>query len=209
MQMKNSRLVLGLREQIVDQLRNDVLCGRLIEGERLSEMKLVQRFGVSRTPIREALQQLTHEGLLEGRPNVGVSVAHRPPDEVAELIVPVRQKVEVFALRSFFDRITEQDYRHWSEILERMRKACIDRDYATIAEEDIAFHRYIVRRAGQRDLEAIWTSILGRISHHFRETQQENYTDPLDIYDEHVAIVEVFRSGDVDAAVKAIEDNIA
>ena len=74
----------SLREQIAERIRNDVLCGRLSEGERLNEIKLGEQFGVSRTPIREALQQLMHEGLLEGRPNIGVKVAARLPKVVAE-----------------------------------------------------------------------------------------------------------------------------
>lgn len=203
------QLVLGLREQIADQLRSDVLCGRLTEGERLSEMKLVERFGVSRTPIREALQQLTHEGLLEGRPNVGVKVSHRPPDSIRELVVPIRRSVETFALRSFFADLTDADFSRWHAILEKMRAACLAADYPAIAEQDIAFHHSIVRRAGQRDLEQIWNSILARVRHHFWETQQRDYATPLEIHDEHVRIVEVFRGGDIESAVKALEKNIA
>ncbi len=145
-------LVFSLREQIADRLRADVLSGRLAEGERLSETQLVARFGVSRTPIREALQQLAQEGLLEGRPNAGVKVADRPPEAIRDLVVPIRRSIEECALRSFFADIGPADYRHWNEILERMREACVARDFATIAEHDIAFHRSIIQRAGC----AIW-----------------------------------------------------
>lgn len=201
-------LALSLREQIAERLRADVLCGRLAEGERLNELHLVQRFGVSRTPIREALQQLMHEGLLEGRPNSGVKVAERPPDAIRELVVPIRRSIEVFALKSFFHSLTDEDFARWEEILEAMRRACASRDYAAIAEQDIEFHRSIVRRANQRDLDSIWASLVARVRSHFWQTQRRDYADPLEIHAEHVAILDAFRSGDLQKAVKALEENI-
>jgi DNA-binding GntR family transcriptional regulator len=201
-------LVFSLREQIANQLRNDVLSGRLAEGERVSELELVERFGVSRTPIREALQQLTHEGLLEGRPNSGVKVAHRPPDAIRELVVPIRRSVETFALRAFFKDVGEFDFQTWDEILAKLRAACEARDYAKIAEYDIEFHRSIIRRAHQRDLESIWSSLVARVRSHFWQTQCRDYFDPIEIYEEHARIVEIFRKGNIDEAVKALEDNI-
>jgi len=201
-------LVFSLREQIADQLRTDVLCGRLSEGERLSELKLVERFGVSRTPIREALVQLSHEGLLEGRPNTGLCVAVRPPDAIRELVVPIRRSVETYALRSFYGTVNKEDYAEWKEILDRMLMACIERDFAAIAENDISFHRSIVRRARQRDLEAIWNSLVARVRSHFWHTQRARYADPVDIYREHLQIVEIFREGDLDAATTALSKNI-
>lgn len=199
---------LSLREQIVEHLRNDVLCGRLAEGERLNEADLAKRFGVSRTPIREALQQLTTEGLLVGQRNVGVKVARRPLDSMRELVVPIRRSVETFALRSFFDEINEQDFEQWNAILDKMLAACRADDFAAIAEHDIAFHRSIVRRAGQPDLESIWSAIVVRIRHHFFETQQRYYAQPISIYDEHVRILNVFRQGKVELAVDALAQNI-
>jgi DNA-binding GntR family transcriptional regulator len=202
-------LVFSLREQIANQLRIDVLSGRLPEGERLSEVELVERFGVSRTPIREALQQLTHEGLLEGKPNSSVMVTHRPPDAIRELVVPIRRSVETFALRAYFSEISENDFRHWDDLLAHLRAACMERDYEKIAEYDIEFHRSIVRRAHQRDLESIWAALVARVRSHFWQTQRRDYFDPIEIYEEHRRIVEVFRSGDIDAAMKALEENIS
>ena len=198
----------SLREQIVERIRTDVLCGRLSEGQKLNEIKLGEQFGVSPTPIREALQQLMHEGLLEGRPNTGVKVAARPADAICDFIVIIRRMVETFSLRIFFADLSEGDFAHWRAILERMRSACEAKDYMAIAEHDIEFHRSIVRRAGQRDLESIWTSLVGRVRSHFWETQRKNYSTPMEIYEEHARIVEVFRGGDVEAAVAFLEERI-
>jgi DNA-binding GntR family transcriptional regulator len=201
-------LAFSLREQIVDRIRNDVLSGRLVEGERLNEAKLGEQFRVSRTPIREALQQLTHEGLLEGRPNHGVKVANCAPDSIRELVVPIRRRLETFALRSFFHEISAADFARWHGILDKLRAACVARDYAAIAEHDIEFHRSIIGRANQRDLEAIWMSLVARVRSHFWKTQRRDYADPLQIYEEHARIVEVFGGGDVEAAVAILEKNI-
>ncbi len=155
-----SSLVFGLREQIVEQLRDDLLCGRIGEGQRLSEQDLVDRFGVSRTPIREALAQLSYEGLLESSPHRGVRVAATPPDAVRELIVPVRRTLESFALGLVFDDLNEDDFRMWDDILADFKKACKAKDCNATVRCDIAFHRSIIRRADQKDLEAIWSAIV-------------------------------------------------
>ena len=202
------RLVFSLREQIADQLRNDVLCGRLAEGVSLTELELVDRFGVSRTPIREALQQLKSEGLLEGRPNAGMKVAQRPPDAIRELVIPIRRSVESFALRSFFNELAPADFTEWGKIIARLQTACEARDYQAIAEHDIEFHRSIIRRANQPDLESLWGSIISRVRSHFWKTQRRNYANPLDIVTEHEQILAAFRSGDVEQAVAALEKNI-
>ncbi|MDA0833854.1 MAG: GntR family transcriptional regulator [Planctomycetota bacterium] len=207
--MKTPLANLSLREQIVDILRSDVLCGRLAEGEHLNEVDLANRFGVSRTPVREAVQQLMHEGLAVGQRNAGIKVARRPPDSIRELVVPIRQNVETFALRCYFHTITEVDFALWNSILEEMRKACLADDFPSIAEQDILFHRALVRRSGQPDLEAIWSSVIVRVRQHFRESQRRIYDQPLSIFDEHVRILDVFRQGDLEASVAALAANIA
>ena len=201
-------LVRGLRDQIVDQLRNDVFSGRLTPGERLSETSLVDRFRVSRTPIREALQQLTQEGLLEAKPNCGVRVALEACDTLHALVIPIRRTIETFALRSCFDEINDDDFARWEEILDRMAEACRERNFSAIAELDLAFHRSIIQRAGIRDLETIWLAIVARVRSHFLRSHRD-YVEPMDIRDEHASIVEAIRSRDVDAAVEVLGANIA
>ncbi len=200
-------LIRGLRDQIVDRLRSEVLAGRLVEGTPLREIELSSHFGVSRGPIREALQQLTYEGILTGTPNRGVRVAPPTPDVVRELVVPIRRTIETFALRSFISEVTESDFVQWEAILSRLRSACERADLAKIAEQDIAFHRSILSRSGQEDLLAIWSVLVARIWTHFRENNPK-YANAMEIYQEHRNLVSVFRNGDADAAVAALRDHI-
>lgn len=200
-------LIHGLRQQIVDRLRDDVLCGRLAEGERIAEQDLVARFGVSRTPIREALAQLSQEGLFDVQPNRGVRVAASPPDEIRALIVPIRRSLESFALAKIYDDLGDDDFRAWDEILHGLKTACQRRDYDSTAEYDIAFHRSIIRRAGQADIEAIWSAIVARVRSHFWNSHRR-YEDLMDIYREHKRIVDTFRRGDKQAAIDALAGSI-
>ncbi len=201
-------LVFSLREQIADRIRTDVICGRIGVGERLHEVQLGEKFGVSRTPVRAALQQLLHEGILEGRPNIGLKVARQPSDAMCQLVTEIRRTIESFAVESFFGSLTDADFAHWHAILERMRVACLARDFALIAECDIEFHRSIVRRANEKDLESIWSSIVGRVRSHFNDTQKDQYPDAMEIHAEHVAIISILKGDDVKKAVALLKEKI-
>jgi DNA-binding GntR family transcriptional regulator len=204
-------VVRGLREQIINHVRNNVLSGRLAAGEHIREVDLAKKFRVSRSPIREALIQLTQEGLLVAEPNRGVRVAALPSDKVIRgVIVPTRQIIETFALDGVFDELGEPDLAEWDLILQRMQQACLRGDVATLAEEDIAFHRHLLERAGQPDLLMIWSAILNRIRSHFRADLNGGRTieELLRIYQEHVAIIEAIRRRDRQAALDHLVVNI-
>jgi DNA-binding GntR family transcriptional regulator len=197
-----------MREQITFRLRDDILTGRLEEGERLHEGKLAERFGVSRGPIREVLAQLTHEGLLESKPNCGVKVAASDPDSVRDLIVPIRRVIETYALKHFFNDINDRDFVAWENILHYLRSACERGELSSIIQYDIAFHRSILTRAGVPALMSIWQTIVARIRRHFRHATSHYGDNLMEIYEQHRKLVEVFRSGNRDAAVRALEEHI-
>ncbi len=202
--LSDAAMIRTIREQIVDRLRIDVLSGRLVEGEALRESKLAERFGVSRGPVRDALLQLSKEGLLVSRPHCGVKVAGPMADSVLPLILSMRRMVEGYALTLVFKQIPEQDFRRWEGILDQLRSACVEGDYPRIVEHDMALHRSIVDRAGQPELVELWASLVNRM----RIAYSRYYTDPMEIHREHVAIIDAIRSGHCDAAVRALEENI-
>ncbi len=206
--MTSSSLVRGTRQQIADQMRDDILCGRYAEGDRIGEVELAQRFGVSRGPIREALVQLTHEGLLVARPNCGVKVAPSAPDAVRELIVPIRRTIETYALKVIYDSLTDADWNAWDDLLHGMERACRAKDVSGIVRCDLAFHRSLLERAGQEDSLAIWRTVVARVRSHFRQCVLDYGPKLLGIHAEHRELVDVFRRGDRAAALEALGRHI-
>tara|TARA_R110002111_G_scaffold227346_2_gene288957 strand:+ start:93537 stop:94157 length:621 start_codon:yes stop_codon:yes gene_type:complete len=205
--MNESQLVRGLGEQIVERLREDIFSGRIAEGERLREIDLAKRFAVSRGPIREAIQQLAWEGIVETDRNKGALVTTSAPNEITELIIPLRCTIEKYAVRLFFDTLTEEDFLVWETILKKMKQACEAKDFAMISEHDIAFHRALVNRSHSPDLLAIWSSIVSRVRRHFREAHLK-YSNPIQIHDEHLPIIDALKNGSLSEALQTIQNHI-
>ena len=192
-----------IREQIAEHIRSDVLSGRLPQGAPLREQALAKRFGVSRGPIRDALLQLTQEGLLISKPNCGTTVSSPPGERIQPLVVDVRRKVEVFALRSVLKQLEEQSIARLDGALDALRSACESGDLSAVASNDMAFHRTLVELAGEEELVAIWLPIVSRMMLHYRRND-----DWMESYAEHAAIVEAIRGRDLKAAIAALQENI-
>lgn len=209
--MAKFRDILSTREQITDRLREDVFSGRLTAGERVSEATLAERFGVSRGPVREALSQLTSEGLFVAKPNCGVTVAPPASESIRELVLPIRRTIEVYALKQIYDSLTPEDFRYWEDILFQMERACRLREWQKYPQLDVRFHRYLLERAEPADLLAIWQTIVSRMHAHFWETVREHHqrNDLMRLHVHHVELYDALRAGPKAAAIHALEEHIA
>jgi DNA-binding GntR family transcriptional regulator len=173
-------------------------------GDRLREIELAERFGVSRGPVRDALLQLAHEGLLVLQPHCGATVAGPASDLVLPLIRSMRRTIEVFALGLILKDLNDDDFQFWEGTLTHMHAACVKGDVPAIVAQDIALHHAIVERTGQPELQDLWLPLVARM----RFAYSRFYKDYLEIYQEHRAIIDAMRTGDLLAAVKALETNI-
>ncbi|MBU7600505.1 FCD domain-containing protein [Streptomyces sp. P38-E01] len=144
----------SVRGQVLAALREALLRGELVPGEVYSAPLLGARFGVSATPVREAMQQLAAEGAVETVPNRGFRVARRTPDELAEL-AELRTLLEVptvLALARSRPPLTWQALRPLAEAAHR----CAARgDTAGYVVADQSFHRALVEPGGNRQLAAL------------------------------------------------------
>ena len=202
--------VRSTREQIADHLRNDVLSGRLAAGEKLIEENLAERFGVSRGPIREAISQLTSEGLFISKKNCGVAVAAPAPESLHQVILPIRRTLELYALDKIFDDLNENDFRFWDDLLFQMERACRQNDVYAFPQLDIALHRSFLERTKQPDLLAIWQTIVSRLRSHFWRTVQhaEEMGTMLMLWQHHVDLISAIRQGPKTQAIAALEAHI-
>jgi DNA-binding GntR family transcriptional regulator len=192
-----------IRQQIVEQLRKDVLNGDFAAGESLREQQLAKRFGVSRGPIRDALLQLTQEGLLIAEPNRGVRVSGGPSDLIQPLVVETRRRIERLALETVFDGLTADDVKQLETIVGEMKTACEKNDLKQTIDRDLAMHRWIVERAGDADLTALWLQVILRMR--LRYTRHKTL---LEAYREHKKVIDAVRRRDKAGAAAALEANI-
>jgi len=102
-----------------DEIENEIISGRYRPGERLNEASLAERYGVSRTPIREALRSLTASGLLDARPNRGAVVAFISPDRLFQMF-EVMGGMEAMCGRLAARRMSEAEHRE----LDAAHEAC-------------------------------------------------------------------------------------
>lgn len=192
-----------IREQVTEQIRNELISGRLPAGEPLREHSLAKRFGVSRGPVRDAFLQLTQEGFLAYQANCGVRVRQLASGEQRELLMSLRRQIEEFVIRQGFAKITPEDHRTCYEILERMRAACLRRDIAAVARCDMDFHQAILIAAGGEDFLPIWKLLCTQML-----LAYSRFTKYSQIAQEHVTILAAIRKRSLRDAIKTLRENL-
>ena len=133
---------LPLRDVVFNTLRQAILRGELKPGERLMEIQLANKLGVSRTPIREALRKLELEGLVNMVPRKGAEVADITEKSLRD-VLEVRKALEELSVELACEKITEEEIEELKRVAERFKDTLNDQDVTKIAEADVAFHDVI------------------------------------------------------------------
>ena len=138
----NMNEYLPLRDVVFNTLRQAILRGELKPGERLMEIQLANKLGVSRTPIREAIRKLELEGLVLMIPRKGAEVADITEKSLRD-VLEVRKALEELAVQLTCDKITKEQIRELEQAAEQFKKTLKSNDITEIAEADVRFHDII------------------------------------------------------------------
>lgn len=197
----------SLRQQVVEQIRTAIIEGRLKPNDHIVENSLTQQLGVSRTPVREALILLEQDGLVVSHPHRGVFVRNFTTQDVAD-IFSMRTALENFAGELIIDKLTEHDYRHLEQLIERQRQAITAEDYKVVRSIDVDFHAYIVNTSQHSLLIRNWKQIVAQIAAvlYLRAEAIPDYDEYLAVRD-HTSIVDAYRARDL-AALMAVNRQI-
>jgi DNA-binding GntR family transcriptional regulator len=191
------------REKVYGALRDAILGGRLKTGQRLVEIPLAKELGVSRAVLREALQQLAHEGLVDQNGYKGTRVVRLIPQQVDE-IVEVRLLLETEAVRLAHLRLTDEDR---DELLAMARDMAGERDFARFSQLDFLLHQRIWRASGQGTIARVLTHLsapLFAMSLLMRSAEQRTRSRSDQRRGDHTPLVEAICAGTAEEAVAAM-----
>lgn len=142
-----------------DAIRTAILEGELAPGDRLKEREIAQQLGISSTPVREALQSLDAEGLIELVPNRGATVRSYD-EETLEELYRLRALLEGHAAGQAAERITEAQLALLEESNERFAKLRTDDDLRSLVRENLVFHSLIIEAAGGAKLAELVQNVM-------------------------------------------------
>jgi len=154
----------ALAHQVHARLRSDILFARLRPGQALSENQLAQQLGVSRTPVREAIQALVREHLVVVQPQRGTLVARLSMQRIREALF-VREAVESHVIRTLLARpLTPQDQELIDECLARHRQALARGQLEQTMQADADFHHSLLTLCG---MEGVWPVVANARDLHY------------------------------------------
>lgn len=188
-----------IRSQVVENLRQAILDRRLAPGQRLIERELVELTGVSRTSVREALRELSAEGLVTAIPNKGMVVASVSAEEARQLY-QVRAALEALAGRLFVEHATPAHRKALARALERIERLTA-KGSPVLAAKD-AFYDALFEGGGNDALRSVAGSLHARVSV-LRSLSLSVPGRGEHSLEELRAIVEAVQAGDADAAAAA------
>ncbi len=199
--------VSSLSDQVYTHLRQAIICSQLVPGEKLVELEIAAQMGTSQGPVREALQRLEHDGLVERQARSATFVSTIPTDEMYELS-SIRSEIEGFAARRTAQRISASQCDQLDELVQRMAEAGSQSEIITLAEYDMQFHRSIVEWSESAGLLRVWIPLSNQIQRFIVQSHPQQYPDFVEVGTRHQPIVEAMRRRDSDGAVSAIQEHI-
>ena len=181
-----------LRIAVRDEIRRWIIDGRLAQGERIMEEELAHDLGVSRNPVREALQTLAHEGFVELEPRRGARVMMLSDDRAAD-VFEVREALEGLVAKLAARRRTPEQLAELDQVIEQGRQVLATDDLSSLPELNSRFHRLLTECAASPTLDELLDGLTHLIEWLYTRRVRER---GMWTWDEHVAIAAAISEGD-------------
>jgi DNA-binding GntR family transcriptional regulator len=196
-----------LREKILETIRESILRGALKPGEKVAEPELAERFGISRTPIREAFRQLESEGYLTVIPRKGAVVTSLSERDVEEFYA-IKSILEGYAARMAASNLSDKDIERLEAINDRLEQLARDGDVKTFFRVHNEFHELFIRAARNDKL----LELIGQLLLKFNRLRMASLSLPgrMEIsVNEHKKILDAFRRHDGEKANQLVSKTAA
>lgn len=196
---------LTLREKILENIRDAIISGALKAGTRVSEPELAERYGISRTPIREAFRQLESEGYLTVIPRRGAVVSAFSLKDVEDFYA-IKSILEGYAARQACVKLSGKDLERLQSINDRLSELADKNDIKTFFKVHNDFHDMFIKAADNEKLRELITSVVAR----FQRLRLMSLSLPgrmrISVL-EHEKIIEAFRKRDAETAEALVRKN--
>ncbi|WP_310603066.1 GntR family transcriptional regulator [Anaerosporobacter sp.] len=193
---------LPLRDVVFNTLRQAILKGELEPGERLMEIQLAERLGVSRTPIREAIRKLELEGLVIMVPRKGAEVARITEKDLND-VLEVRCALEELAVELACKKISKEQIEELESTLVTFKEAIRGKNLTEMAEMDEKFHMVIFEATGNARLMQILNNLREQMYRYRVE-----YLKDKEVYDKLVEEHESIAKNIIESNVESAKDDI-
>ena len=197
---------LPLRDVVFNTLRQAILRGELQPGERLMEIQLAQRLGVSRTPVREAIRKRELEGLVLMIPRRGAEVAEITRQDLED-VLEVRAALEELAVKDACEHITDEQLQDLKKAANEFKRSLEGTDLVACAEADIPFHEIIYAATNNKRLVQMLNNLREQMYRYRMENLKDKRTYRT-LVEEHDAIRRALKKHDKEKAGAAINVHI-
>lgn len=197
---------LPLRDLVLNTLRQAILTGELKPGERLMEIHLADKLGVSRTPIREAIRKLELEGLVTMIPRRGAEVAQITEKSMND-VLEIRRTLDALCAELACDRITEGGLQALKEACDYFEQCVEGKDAKKIAQADVGLHDIILQATGNQRLIQMVNN-LGEQMYRYRFEYIKDSSQHQRLIEEHRIIYRSILEKDRDTAASAAKTHI-
>lgn len=202
----NMNEYLPLRDVVFNTLRQAILKGDLKPGERLMEIQLATKLGVSRTPVREAIRKLEIEGLVLMVPRKGAEVAQITEKSMVD-VLEIRRALEELAVRLACERMTLEGLKELKRAEDRFEKVLGQEDITVVAGADVEFHDAIIQSTDNQKLVQLLSQFREQMYRYRVEYLKREEFHPQ-VIKEHQDIIQTIENRNKDEAADSICNHI-